>query len=108
MSITLTTVPLQSTPQSFSISLAGTVYNLTIKWNWIMQSWVIDIADSQNNPMVGGIPLITGADLLEQYQYLGIDGVLIVGDGGTPDATPTFTNLGSTCFLYFATQALAA
>jgi hypothetical protein len=103
VAVTVVTIPLQSIPQTLSVSLNGTVYNLTVKWNWIMQAWVMDIADSGGNPLVGGIPLVPGADLLEQYEYLGIGGSMVVNNSFNPYTPPTFTNLGSQCNLLFVT-----
>lgn len=45
--------------------------------------------------------MVTGADLLAQYGYLGFGGSLYVQTVQNPDATPTFTNLGTDCNLYW-------
>jgi len=48
-----------------------------------------------------GVPLLTGANLLEQYPQLGINGALVVvTDNGAPD-DPTKTNLGTSSHLAF-------
>lgn len=97
----IVTVPLIAKPQTLVVSLGGVVYNLTCRWNRVSQSWTLDIADSAANPLINGIPLITGADLLAQYAYKGIGGKLIVQSSDNPDAVPTFTNLGANGNLYF-------
>lgn len=38
----------------------------------------MDILDSQSLPIILGLPLITGADLLGQYQHLGLGFSLFV------------------------------
>lgn len=48
--------------------------------------------------------MITGANLLEQYAYLGIDVDLRVQTDNDPDKLPTFENLGITSHLYAATS----
>jgi hypothetical protein len=97
-------VPLQSgTPQTLSISLAGVTYNLTLTFNTVAQSWTLDIDDSSGNPLVHGIPLVTGADLLAQYGYLNFGGQLFATTDFDPTAPPTFNNLGQTGHLYFVT-----
>lgn len=91
-------IPLTPEPQTFSIMLGSTVYELTFTYR---NGWLLDIADASSNPILSGIPLVCGLDLLAQYQYLGIGGALVVlsdGDGLTP---PTFDNLGQSCHLYF-------
>lgn len=57
--------------------------------------------DSSQNPIAVGIPLITGADLLEQLYYLGIGGALIVQSTNDPNLVPDFETLGSTGNLFF-------
>ena len=94
-------IPLSANPQTLSVNLAGAYYNLTVKWNAQNTSWVLDIADSNNNPLVQGIALVTGADLLEQYAYLGIGGQLQVQTDSDTFAVPTIDNLGTDSHLYF-------
>lgn len=96
-------MPLAAGPQTLSITLAGVVYNLNVYWCRPAQSWMLDIADSSGNPLVNGIPLITGADLLEQYAYLDFGGELIVQTDNNALLPPTFDNLGTTGNLYFVT-----
>jgi hypothetical protein len=87
-------IPLQSTPQSFPISLGGTTYNLTVTWNVQSQNWILDIADASSNPLAQGNPLLPGYNILGQLAYLGIPGQLFVQSDYSPDAPPTFTDLG--------------
>ena len=94
-------VPLAATPQTLSIALAGTTYNLRVSWNWVGQSWVIDLADVNENPIVDGIPLVTGADLFAQYGYLNLGGQLVVQTTNDVAAVPTFKDLGTQSNLYF-------
>lgn len=117
-------IPTVATPQSFTINIAGISYNLTIMYHNVyagfasaptgvstnngsnidtnvIGGWVLDIADNNNNPIVCGIPLVTGIDLLYQYQYLGFGGSLVVATDGNPVIPPTFDNLGTDSHLYF-------
>lgn len=94
-------IPLTPTPQRFSISLGGVTYQLRSVWNPLAQAWVVDIADSSGQPIVSGIPLVCGANLLEQFDYLGIGGELIAQSDNDPNVPPTFNSLGSTGHLYF-------
>jgi hypothetical protein len=94
-------VPTASLFQTFNISLAGVNYKMTFKWNEQNNSWILDIADSAGNALVSGVPIITGADLLEQYAYLGINGNLLAQTDHNPNAVPTFENLGSTGHLFY-------
>lgn len=98
-------IPLTPQPQTFTIALSGVDYRLTVQWRNAEQGgWVLDIADTSNNPIIEGIPLVTGVDLLEQYAYLGLGGVLWCQTTADPDAVPTFDNLGSGSHLYWFTE----
>ena len=66
--------------------------------------WVLDVYDSGGNPIVTGIPLVTGENLLAQYAYLGFIGGLWVQTTSDPDAVPTFQNLGGDGQLYYVTN----
>ena len=95
-------VPLSGSPETFGILLAGISYRLTVQWRDAdMGGWFLDIADGQGNPILEGIPLVTGTDLLGQYAYLGIGGSLYVQSSPDPGAVPGFDDLGSASRLYF-------
>lgn len=95
-------VPLTATPQLFLISLVGKQYYFRVWWNDAISTWILDILLSDKTPLINGIPLITGTDLLGQYEYLGIGGGLFVcSDTESPDDLPTFQNLGIDSKLYF-------
>jgi uncharacterized protein DUF6983 len=96
-------IPLSAVPQDFSIDLGSTTYQLTVTYNGISEVWVLDIADVSGNPILQGIQIVTGCDLLEQYGYLNFEGQLIAQTDHDPDAPPTQTNLGTTGHLYFVT-----
>jgi hypothetical protein len=57
--------------------------------------------DSNQNPILTGLPLVTGVDLLEQYGYLGIGGSLVVQSTNDPSLVPNYDTLGSTGNLFF-------
>lgn len=99
-------IPTQPNPTTQRITLNGVTYTLTLTWNEFAGpagAWVLDIADANNNPIASGLPLVTGADLLAQFEYLGIGGGggLVVQSDHDPDLVPSFTTLGSTGHLFF-------
>lgn len=98
-------IPLTPQPQSFNIVLAGITYGMVLKWNNdpACNDWVLDIYDSSGDLIIGGIPLVTGVNLLEQYDYLNFGGALEVQTDHDTYAIPTFTNLGIDSHLYFIT-----
>ncbi len=94
-------IPLVANPQNFSIALGGVSYNLNVYWNVAGSVWCLDIADSLNNKILSGIPLVTGTDLLAPYAYLNFGGKLIAQTDQDLTAPPTFDNLGTAGHLYF-------
>lgn len=97
-------VPLSPSPQRFRIELAGVAYRMTLLWRDVLEGgWILDIADDNEVPILQGVPLVTGADLLAQYGYLGFGGQLIVQTDHETDDVPTFENLGVDSHLFFVT-----
>lgn len=98
-------IPLQPTPQTLTITLNSVVYTLRLQWNVYQNCWIMDISDGNGVPLVQGIPIVTGADLLEQFEYLGIGGEFVAQTTNNIDAVPTFTNLGTSGNLYYVVTA---
>ena len=100
-------IPLTPEPQTFGITLAGRSLRLTVRWAEspvpdIPGGWLLDIMDAPDDatPLVCGIPLVAGCDLLKPYGYLQLGGALYL-DGEEP---PTLDNLGDGVGLLFATE----
>jgi len=78
----------------------GLSYTLYFKWNTVTLCWVLDIyAADGRTPVINGIAIVTGADLLEQFGYLSLGAFTMlqtttVGPFVSPDSVPTFLNLG--------------
>lgn len=97
-------IPLSPQPQKFQIPLNGVTYGMILRYiDTDMGGWVLDILESDDTPIIQGIPLVTGEDLLAQYAYLGIVGGLIVQTDHDVNAVPTYANLGVSSHLYFRT-----
>ena len=90
-------IPFAGVPETFLTQLGTVTYKFAASWRddpGGMGGWFIDILDSGSNPILQGVPLVTGADLLAQYAYLGLGFRLFVQTAQNPDAVPTFDNLG--------------
>lgn len=97
-------IPLQAQPQTFDIILSGVDYTFTLNYRNVENGgWTLDIGDADDVPIVQGIPLVTGVDLLAKYSYLGFVGALWMQTQTDPDAVPTFDNLGTDGLLYYVT-----
>lgn len=93
-----------STAQTFETTINGDDYRLTLRWREAEGGgWFMDIATSGGDALINGVPLVTGADLLSQYAYLGIGASLIVYSDGDETAVPTYDNLGVIAKLYAVT-----
>jgi hypothetical protein len=104
-------IPLAPEPAAFGITLAGKEYRFTFRWfsspghvdtgDTLFGSWVLDIEEAEGaEPLIMGIPLVAGCDLLEQYACLEFGGELWV-DGDTP---PGLENIGTEVELVFITE----
>ena len=89
-------IPLLPTPQRFTITLGGLDYQILLTYKNVTEGgWVIDVADNAGVPMLAGIPLVTGTDVLGQHKHLGFGGALSIQPKDTNvAAVPTFTDLG--------------
>lgn len=98
-------IPFSPTPQVFRITLSGVEYQLTVQYRAAGNAgWILDIADAGGAPIVGGLPLVTGTDLLEPYAYLGLGGRIWVQGADDPDNTPTFDDLGVGSHVFWVTD----
>lgn len=97
-----TEIPLSANNQKFSITILGTQYQMQVNWRGAF--WTLDISDSTSAPLVFGIPLITGADLLAQYQYLGFGFSLVVICDVSGQENPTEFDLGIQSHLLIVTE----
>lgn len=95
-------IPLAGGQQTFTIDLVGATYRLRFTYAAAVEGgWILDIGDAADSPLACGIPLVTGVDLLEPYDYLGFGGKLFVVTVGDTSATPTPDGLGTASRLFF-------
>jgi hypothetical protein len=93
-------IPLSGASQTFQTVLKGKTYTFTVIWRDFISQWLLDIADAQGRPILNGLPLVTGTDLLGQHEHLGLGFGLHVVSDVDPDAMPTYDNLGTGSHLY--------
>lgn len=94
-------IPLTSRPQTFTIVLQSVRYTMRLWWLKPAQHWVIDVMDQAGEPILCGLPLVTGSDLLAQFQYLLPGTMFVLTDHVVPDEIPDFTHLGVTGHVYY-------
>lgn len=95
-------IPLRPRPQIVTTRFPnGQTYSLRLIYEFGPDDcWLLDISDSFGNPIVCGIPLVTGCDLLAQFAYLGFGCSLYCTTDGDRPTPPKWWNLGSTAHLW--------
>lgn len=92
---------LAGAPQKITTRFAGVDYQLTFLYRNLPEAgWVMDIRDIPGNDVLLGCPLVTGLNLLAQYEYLGLGVELYVWTSGDSLKVPAFRDLGVDTFLY--------
>ena len=94
-------VPLTNKNQTLQTSLLGITYILTVRWNALANLWYLDINDANNTPILNGVPMTAGVNLLKQFAYLGINGALVAQNVSNPNLPIGEADLGVTGFLLF-------
>ncbi|MBX6956720.1 hypothetical protein EX227_02800 [Providencia rettgeri] len=61
--------------QEFDIQLSGVNYHLSVTYRG-PAGWTLDIMTQDKELILAGIPIVSGVDILEQYQYMGFKGSL--------------------------------
>lgn len=96
-------IPLTPQNRTFSVTIKEETYLFTIRWaGKEMTGWFLDIGYDEDTPIVMGIPLVTGVDLLKQYHHLVPFPLFLWADYTT--LPPAFNALGYVVKLYFATE----
>lgn len=99
---TVAEIPLTPRPQTFSATFPnGNTYNFRLIYQFNDDDcWLMDIADVDGNTLVAGVPLVTGADLLAQYAYLGLGVKMWVTTDADLAEPPHWWNLGTSAHLW--------
>jgi hypothetical protein len=93
-------IPLATDPnQTFSCTIPVDGKNITfyffLRFNTEAKYWAMDIMDKNKNMILSSIPLISKANLLEQYSYLNIGSAYILKTDKTLSSdAPNEYNLG--------------
>ncbi len=82
----ISSIPLKNRPnQTFPVTIPGDTRNLplilTISYNGVARYWVLGIYSVSRAPIVVGIPLFPGVDLLGTHQHLNIGNAALINVG---------------------------
>lgn len=94
-------IPTKPFSQRLTIPFNGIEYILTLYYiDCTCGGWIMDIEDANGNDLVCGLSLVTGVNLLEQFDYLDFGVVLITSTDGSFLDVPTYDNLGTVSHLW--------
>lgn len=98
--MSLNLIPLLNRPQKFSIQIKGITYQFELVWsNAELGGWTLTISKPDDTVLIAGIPLVTGIDLLAQYQHILNFSLYAATQDGS---NPPFAGLGTFTQLFYA------
>jgi hypothetical protein len=104
-------IPFSGVPESFTVTVNGIEYGFYTRFNSVSNCWMLWISDTDGNPLLSSIMMVTGTDLLGPYPDLGFGFQLVVQSVGDVDNdqlpteplvdhTPAYGDLGVVGFVY--------
>ena len=90
-------IPLQAGSQEFFTPLSGVTYKFKLLWRDPI-GWFLDIEKADGIPLISGIGVVTGVNLIKQYKHK-IKGELWVYTDGLEN--PEYKSVGDTLKLYW-------
>ncbi len=97
-------------PESFyyeeQVPLEGSIYSVTLYWNSRASAWFFDLDDPNGDPVVYGLRVTTGRNLLAQsVSSTQPPGVFYVFDTSGSDTDPGQNDLGTRVLLVYVPAA---
>lgn len=83
---------------------ASSEEGITVAMGGPKNTMTMDLQNDRGEPVISGIPLVTGADLLAQYAYMGLGFKLVVVCDDSTQDYPTKTDLGGRSHLLVSTE----
>jgi len=102
MALSLNEIPLNSGPERFGLAINGVNYRFRTGYaNADGSGWYLDISHDDGSPLISGMALVPGTNLMAPYSYMGLNfALLMTSESGDP---PLFGELGTACRLYVGT-----
>lgn len=97
-------IPVQAVPNctfasKIPVDDMNLILSFSITYNELAKYWVVDIADSDGNMLIRGLPVIPAQNILEQFQYLKIGSAYILPRSTVSEQWPTADTLTSDWYL---------
>jgi hypothetical protein len=88
-------LPVKPYAVKFRIMVGNTDYWFQTQYREAEEAgWVLDLLDANEQPMIMGIALVAGLDLMWQYHHMGV-GFSLVLKTREDRGTPTYESLGT-------------
>ena len=99
-------LPLTPTPQTFrALFPSGRYFVRFIYCDSLEPCWLMDLSDAiTGDPIIAGVPLVPGVDLLEEYAYLNFNFKMWCTVDGDPAGVPNFDDLGTSGHVWIETD----
>jgi hypothetical protein len=86
----------------FKITLSGTIFTLSVRYNTRSSRWLMDISDPSGNIILAGIPVLIQRDMTGQYPTLAIpSGTFFSTDDTGQGNQPTLYSFGTDHTLWY-------
>ena len=85
-------IPLTSSSQTLTIPIAGKTYYIEIHWRGIQ--YILDLYDNSKTPILLGIALVTGENLLKPFDYLNLGFAMQIRTDVDKFLNPEYLTLG--------------
>ena len=96
--------PLSPNAQQMTVPIGDEQFTFRFAWSDSPDGgWFIDVLRLDGSPLVRGLPLTAGENVLQQFDYLGIPGEIRVQTDNDPLVEPTYDNLGLNGRVFFVT-----
>lgn len=88
---------------TFRVGLSGVQYTFTVRYDSRMDRWILDLADAQGSPVIIGVPLLIGLNLLGRFtgQTNVPIGKFYATDNTSQSTQPTRYSFGITHTLWY-------
>lgn len=87
---------------NFTISLESVIYNFEFKYNARRKRWLMDIYDSERNPILLGTAMLTNVDIASRFKSESLPpGVFMVFDLSGLNKNPEQFDLGDNVILLY-------
>lgn len=97
-------IPLEKlSSQEFRMPLENTFYRWRVRWNSRTKYFSFDLYDDDSNPLLLGVPMLKGANLLNAFQDIPIGGLFMITTD-EEEGEATLENIGESVNLVHLTQ----